>query len=52
MPRISPGFRGSVKRLVPQAGPARIRALLAQAGFSRVSQVAQTPFNYVLEARP
>ena len=35
-----------------QAGPARIRALLEQAGFSRVAQVAQTPFNYVLEARP
>lgn len=35
-----------------QAGPARLRALLEQAGFSRVRAVAQSPFNLVLEARP
>lgn len=35
-----------------QAGPARMRALLAQAGFTRVTQVATTSFNYVLQARP
>ncbi|MGQ0433375.1 MAG: class I SAM-dependent methyltransferase [Microthrixaceae bacterium] len=35
-----------------QAGPARIRALLEQAGFTRVEQTTVTPFNYVLQARP
>jgi SAM-dependent methyltransferase len=35
-----------------QAGPARIIQIVAAAGFSRCRQVAQTPFNIVLEARP
>ena len=35
-----------------QAGEARLRQVLTQAGFSRVRRAAQTPFNLVLEARP
>ncbi|MEA2393909.1 MAG: hypothetical protein QOJ82_1800 [Solirubrobacteraceae bacterium] len=35
-----------------QAGEARLRAVLEQAGFSRVRRAAETPFNLVLEARP
>jgi SAM-dependent methyltransferase len=35
-----------------QAGPARIRAVTADAGFTRFRMVAQTPFNHVYEARP
>ena len=35
-----------------QAGPARLRAVLHEAGFSRVRVVAETPFNIVIEARP
>jgi SAM-dependent methyltransferase len=35
-----------------QAGPARIRAVVSEAGFSRFRAVAQTPFNHVYEARP
>ena len=35
-----------------QAGPARIRELTAQAGFSRFRIAAQTPFNNVFEIRP
>jgi SAM-dependent methyltransferase len=35
-----------------QAGPARIRDVAAQAGFSRFRLAAQTPFNNVYEARP
>ena len=35
-----------------QAGPARIRAVTADAGFSRFRQVAQTPFNHVYEVKP
>jgi hypothetical protein len=31
---------------------ARLRELLAQAGFGRVRRAAETPFNHVLEARP
>ena len=34
-----------------QAGPARIAAVVAEAGFSRFRRVAQTPFNHVFEAR-
>jgi hypothetical protein len=34
-----------------QAGPARLRAVLHEAGFSRVRVVAETPFNIVIEAR-
>ena len=35
-----------------QAGPARIREIVSQAGFSRFRLAAQTPFNNVYEARP
>jgi 2-polyprenyl-3-methyl-5-hydroxy-6-metoxy-1,4-benzoquinol methylase len=35
-----------------QAGPARIRAVTANAGFTRFRRVAQTPFNHVYEVRP
>jgi hypothetical protein len=35
-----------------QAGEARLRAVLQDAGFSRVRRVAETPPNLVLEARP
>ena len=35
-----------------QAGPARLEAVLREAGFSRVRVAAETPFNMVIEARP
>jgi SAM-dependent methyltransferase len=35
-----------------QAGEARIRAVVEEAGFSRFRRVAETPFNFVYEARP
>ena len=35
-----------------QAGPAAVRQLAGDAGFSRFRQVAQTPVNVVLELRP
>ena len=35
-----------------QAGPAAVRHLAADAGFSRSRQVTQTPVNIVLELRP
>ncbi|MET0416097.1 MAG: class I SAM-dependent methyltransferase [Actinoplanes sp.] len=35
-----------------QAGPARIRAVTADAGFTRFRRVAETPFNHVYEVRP
>ena len=35
-----------------QAGPAAIRQLADDAGFSQFRQVAQTPVNVVLELRP
>jgi SAM-dependent methyltransferase len=35
-----------------QAGEARLRALLTEAGFRRVRRAAETPFNLVIEARP
>ncbi|MER5638559.1 methyltransferase domain-containing protein [Kitasatospora sp. NPDC002227] len=34
-----------------QAGPARLAEVLAEAGFSRVREVARTPFHLILEAR-
>jgi hypothetical protein len=34
-----------------QAGPARLAAVLEEAGFGSVRTVHQTPFNMVLEAR-
>ncbi len=35
-----------------QAGEARIRDVVERAGFTRFRRVAETPFNYVYEARP
>jgi SAM-dependent methyltransferase len=35
-----------------QAGEARIRGVVEQAGFSRFRRVAETPFNIVYEAKP
>ena len=35
-----------------QAGPARIRAVVEEAGFTRFRLAAQTPFNLVFEVRP
>lgn len=35
-----------------QAGEPRLRAVLAEAAYSRVHRAAETPFNMVLEARP
>jgi ubiquinone/menaquinone biosynthesis C-methylase UbiE len=35
-----------------QAGEKRLRAVLKEAGFSRVRRATETPFNLVLEARP
>ena len=35
-----------------QAGPRRLKQVLAEAGFSRVRVATQTPFNLILEARP
>jgi ubiquinone/menaquinone biosynthesis C-methylase UbiE len=35
-----------------QAGEAKLRDVATQAGFSRFNRVHETPFNFVLEARP
>jgi hypothetical protein len=35
-----------------QAGPARLEAIMRDAGFSRVRVATQTPFNLIFEARP
>ena len=35
-----------------QAGEARLREILTEAGFGRVRRATATPFNLVLEARP
>lgn len=35
-----------------QAGPRRLGEVLAQAGFTRVRNAVETPFNLVIEARP
>ncbi len=35
-----------------QAGPARLEAVLREAGFSRVRVAAETPFNMAVEAKP
>ena len=35
-----------------QAGEARIRAVIEEAGFTSFRRVAETPFNFVFEARP
>jgi 2-polyprenyl-3-methyl-5-hydroxy-6-metoxy-1,4-benzoquinol methylase len=35
-----------------QAGEARIRAVVEEAGFTRFRRVAETPFNFVFEVRP
>ena len=38
--------------LGPQAGEAKLSAILSDAGFSRVRRAAEGPFNMILEARP
>ena len=43
---------GATDALGNQAGEAPIAALVAEAGFGRFEQVAQTPFNLVYAARP
>lgn len=43
---------GAEDALGNQAGPARITAVVETAGFGRVEQVAETPFNLVYAARP
>ena len=43
---------GRARRSAPQAGPARLTAVLREAGFGRVRIAATTPVNLVLEARP
>ncbi len=35
-----------------QAGEARLRAVVTEAGFTRFRRATETPFNLVLEARP
>jgi hypothetical protein len=35
-----------------QAGEAKLRAVVADGGFTRFRRAAETPFNMVLEARP
>ena len=35
-----------------QQRPARIAAVVAEAGFTRFARVAETPFNHVYTARP
>ncbi|MFD4182759.1 class I SAM-dependent methyltransferase [Rhodococcus sp. NPDC058514] len=35
-----------------QAGPARIRDVVTEGGFTRFAKVAETPFNQILEVRP
>jgi hypothetical protein len=35
-----------------QAGEARIRKVVEEAGFTHFRRVAETPFNFVYEARP
>jgi SAM-dependent methyltransferase len=44
--------QGGTETLGAQAGEARLRTVLADAGFTRVRLAAQTPLNLVLEARP
>jgi SAM-dependent methyltransferase len=43
---------GAEDALGNQAGPSRITSVIETAGFGRVEQVAQTPFNLVYAARP
>ncbi len=43
--------QGGTLELGAQAGEARLREVLGQAGFTRVRRAAETPFNLVLEAR-
>jgi hypothetical protein len=35
-----------------QAGEAKLREIVLEAGFTRVRRAAETPFNMILEARP
>jgi hypothetical protein len=49
---VDPQQRRDDFALGAQAGPAAVRQLADDAGFSRFRQVAQTPVNVVLELRP
>jgi 2-polyprenyl-3-methyl-5-hydroxy-6-metoxy-1,4-benzoquinol methylase len=44
--------QGGAMTLGAQAGEARLRALMTEAGFTRFRLAARTPFNLVLEVRP
>jgi SAM-dependent methyltransferase len=50
----TPGSRAQEVGLAlgAQAGEARMRVVLNEAGFTRVRRAAETPFNLVIEARP
>jgi len=50
----TPGSRSQEVGLAlgAQAGEARIRAILEEAGFTRFRRAAETPFNLILEGRP
>ena len=43
---------GNGPALGAQAGASRLKGVISEGGFSRVRVAAQTPFNYVFEARP
>jgi hypothetical protein len=44
--------QGGSMTLGAQAGEARLRSLVTEAGFTRFVLAARTPFNLVLEVRP
>ena len=44
--------QGGTRSLGAQAGPARLRELVTEAGFSRFRVATRTPFNLVIEVRP
>jgi hypothetical protein len=50
----TPGSRAQEVGLAlgAQAGEARLREVLTQAGFGRVRRAAETPFNLIIEAKP
>lgn len=50
----TPGSRSQEVGLAlgAQAGEARLREVLAEAGFTRIRRAAETPFNLILEAKP
>ena len=50
----TPGLAGpgGGAALGAQAGEARLRSVVEDAGFTRFRRAAETPFNLVLEVRP